>query len=387
VEYLSSPQKTLNTSYPLKIMVYRLNSIGRSLQMTVFGESHGEIVGVILDGCPAGLPLSSEDIQREVNKRRPGGDLSTTRVEMDKVELKSGVFRGYTTGAPICMVIRNLDVDSTVYEEFKFKPRPGHADYTAYVRYGGFNDYRGGGMFSGRMTAAYVMAGAVAKKLLSTIGVEVYAHTIQIGRVKFEGEVSLEKLRTRVYASRVRCVDEKVSEEMERVIMEAAAKSDSVGGVVEGLAFNVPAGLGDPLFGSLDGDIAHLMFNIPAVKAVEFGVGVKAAYMMGSEFNDQYIYRNGRVETLTNNSGGILGGLSNGMPIVVRVTFKPTPSIAKRQKTVDLLKREDTFIEIKGRYDPCVVPRAVPVVEACLAFVIADHCLTLGLIPKVFENA
>ncbi|MBS7612853.1 chorismate synthase, partial [Candidatus Bathyarchaeota archaeon] len=237
------------------------------------------------------------------------------------------------------------------------------------------------------MTVAYVMAGAVAKKLLSKIGVEVYAHTVQIGCVKLKREVNLEELKTKVYNSRVRCVDQKLSEEMERVILEAAAKSDSVGGVVEGLAFNVPAGLGDPLFGSIDGDIARLLFNIPAVKAVEFGAGVKAASMMGSEFNDQYVYRNGRVETLTNNSGGVLGGLSNGMPIVVRVSFKPTPSVAMRQKTIDLLKKENTFIEIKGRYDPCVVPRAVPVVEACLALVIADHCLTLGSIPKVFENA
>ncbi len=355
--------------------------------MTVFGESHGEVVGVILDGCPAGLTLSPEDIQKEVDKRRPSGELSTFRVEADRVEFKSGVFRGRTTGAPICMVVRNLDVDSTIYEEFRFKPRPGHADYPAFVRYGGFNDYRGGGIFSGRITVAYVMAGAIAKKLISKIGIEVYAHTVQIGRVKLEREVSLEELRTKVYSSRVRCVDPNVSEEMERVVLEAAAKSDSVGGVVEGLAFNVPAGLGDPLFGSIDGDIAHLLFNIPAVKAVEFGAGVKAASMMGSEFNDQYVYRDDKVETLTNNSGGVLGGLSNGMPIVVRAYFKPTPSIAKRQKTIDLFKKENTFIEIKGRHDPCVVPRAVPVVEACLAFAIADHCLTLGLIPKVFENA
>ncbi|MEM3104415.1 MAG: chorismate synthase [Candidatus Bathyarchaeia archaeon] len=368
-------------------MVHCLNSIGRSLVMTVFGESHGEVVGVVLDGCKAGLPLSPEDVQREVDKRRPSGELSTSRVEADRVEFKSGVFRGRTTGAPICMVVRNLDVDSTAYEEFKFKPRPCHADYPAYIRYGGFNDYRGGGVFSGRMTVAYVMAGAVAKKLLSMIGIQVYAHTVQIGHVKLEREVSLEELKTKVYTSRVRCVDQEVSKEMEQVILEVAAKSDSIGGVVEGLAFNVPVGLGDPLFGSLDRDIAQLLFNIPAVKAVEFGAGVRAAYMMGSEFNDQYVYRNGRVETITNNSGGILGGLSNGMPIVVRVTFKPTPSIPKRQKTVDLIRKEDTYIEIKGRHDPCIVPRVVPIVEACLAFVIADHCLTLGLIPKVFENA
>lgn len=361
-----------------------MNSIGRHLIMTCFGESHGRLVGVVLDGCPAGLPLKEEDIQRDLDKRRPGlSELYSSRAEADKVEIISGVFRGYTTGAPICMVVKNLDVDSSVYEEYRFKPRPGHADYPAYVRYGGFNDYRGGGMFSGRLTIAYVMSGAVAKKLLSTIGIEVYAHTVQIGPVKLDRKPTLEELRTKIYASPVRCVDREISEKMEAIIREVKSRGDSIGGVVEGLAFNVPPGLGDPLFGSLDGDLAHLLFNIPAVKGVEFGTGFKVAIMKGSEFNDQYVYRGDRVETLTNNSGGILGGLSNGMPISVRVAFKPTSSIAIRQRTVDLREKVDTFIEVKGRHDPCIVPRAVPVVEACIAFTLADHCIGLGLIPKV----
>lgn len=365
-------------------MGFSVNSIGRHLVMTCFGESHGEVVGVILDGCPAGLPLNKEDIQRELDKRRPGfSDLYSSRVEPDKVELISGVYRGYTTGAPICMVVKNLNVDSSIYEEYRFKPRPGHADYPAYVRYGGFNDYRGGGMFSGRLTTAYVMSGAVAKKLLSTVGIEVYAHTVQIGDVKLNRSPTLEELRTKVYASPVRCVDEEVSERMEAIIREVKSKGDSIGGIVEGLAFNVPPGLGDPLFGSLDGDLAHLLFNIPAVKGVEFGKGFEAASMRGSEFNDQYVYKDGKVVALTNNSGGILGGLSNGMPISVRVAFKPTPSIAIKQKTVDLSEKADTFIEVKGHHDPCIVPRAVPVVEACIAFTLADHCIGLGLIPKV----
>lgn len=361
-----------------------MNSVGRSLVMTVFGESHGELVGVILDGCPAGLPLTTEDVQIWLDRRRPGlTGVSTSRREPDRVEIKSGVFNGYTTGAPICMVVRNLDVDSTVYGELRSKPRPGHADYPAYVRYGGFNDYRGGGIFSGRITVSYVMAGAVARRLLSSLGIEVYAHTVQIGSVKLQRRPSIGELKTRVYSNPVRCVDPEVSKRMEELIMEVKAQGDSIGGVVEGLAFNVPPGLGEPLFGSLDGDIAHLLFNIPAVRAVEFGVGFKAALMKGSEFNDQYTYRDGRVETLTNNSGGILGGLSNGMPIVVRAVFKPTPSISVKQRTVDLSKKCDTFIEIKGRHDPCIVPRAVPVVESCIAFTLADHCLGLGLIPKV----
>lgn len=352
--------------------------------MTCFGESHGRVVGVILDGCPAGLPLKEDDIQRELDKRRPGfSELYSSRIEEDKVKLISGVFRGYTTGAPICMVVENLDVDSSVYEEYRFKPRPSHADYPAYVRYRGFNDYRGGGVFSGRLTIAYVMSGAVAKRLLSIVGIEVYAHTVQIGSVKLNRSPTLEELRTKVYVSPVRCVDEKTSKRMETVLREVKSKGDSIGGIVEGLAFNVPPGLGDPLFGSLDGDLAHFLFNIPAVKGVEFGVGFRAAMMRGSEFNDQYVYRDGKVVTLTNNSGGILGGLSNGMPISVRVAFKPTPSIAIRQRTVDLREKADTFIEVKGRHDPCIVPRAVPVVEACIAFTLADHCIGLGLIPKV----
>lgn len=352
--------------------------------MTCFGESHGRVVGVVLEGCPAGLPLREEDIQRELDKRRPGfSELYSSRTEVDRVEVVSGVFKGYTTGAPICMVVKNLDVDSSIYEEYRFKPRPSHADYPAYVRYGGFNDYRGGGMFSGRLTIAYVMSGAVAKKLLSTVGIEVYAHTVQIGPVELDRSPTVEELRTRVYANPVRCVDEKTSKRMEAVIREVKSRGDSIGGVVEGLAFNVPPGLGDPLFGSLDGDLAHLLFNIPAVKGVEFGAGFRAAMMKGSEFNDQYVYRDGRVMTLTNNSGGVLGGLSNGMPISVRVAFKPTPSIALRQRTVDLSEKADTFIEVRGRHDPCIVPRAVPVVEACIAFILADHCIGLGLIPKV----
>ncbi|MEM1507262.1 MAG: chorismate synthase [Candidatus Bathyarchaeia archaeon] len=363
------------------------NSIGKSLVLTCFGESHGFYIGAVLDGCPAGLPLSESDVQAEMDKRRPGlSDISTARREEDKVEIVSGVYRGYTTGAPICMIIRNKDIDSKPYETVMFKPRPGHADYTARVKYGGYNDPRGGGRFSGRITAAYVMAGAVAKKLLSLIGVEVLAHVVQIGRVRVEGEVPHNEIRKNVYSNPVRCAVPELAERMIEEILSAAREGDSVGGVVEGIALNVPAGLGEPIFDSLDADIAKMLFNIPAVKGVEFGAGFRLASMRGSEANDQYAIRDGKVVTLTNNAGGILGGISSGMPIKVRVAFKPTPSISKKQRTVNLETMNEEEMEVAGRHDPCIVPRAVPVVEACLAFVLADHALRAGKIPGIIKR-
>lgn len=363
------------------------NSIGKALVFTCFGESHGSCVGAIIDGCPAGLPLSESYIQAELDKRRPGlTEISSPRKEDDKVEILSGVYRGYTTGAPICMVVRNRDIDLKPYEMVIVKPRPGHADYTARVKYGGFNDPRGGGRFSGRMTVAYVMAGAVAKRILSLIGVEVLAHTVQIGSVMIEDEVPYDEIRRNVYSNPVRCAVPELANRMLEEILSAAKDGDSVGGVVEGIVLNAPAGLGEPIFDSLDADIAKILFNIPAVKGVEFGAGFKIASMRGSEANDQYAIINGKILTLTNNAGGIIGGISNGMPIKVRVAFKPTPSISKRQKTVNLEKMSEEEIEVAGRHDPCIVPRAVPVVEACLAFVIADHLLRAGLIPRVIKR-
>jgi len=360
------------------------NSIGRTLVLTCFGESHGPCVGAVIDGCPAGLPLTAEDIQTELNKRKPGQTaISTPRKEEDQVEIFSGTFNGFTTGAPICMIMRNRDVEPEAYEQIKHKPRPGHADYSAYMKYGGFSDYRGGGRFSGRVTASYVMAGAIAKKLLGFIGVEVLAHTVQIGKVKITKNVSFDEIRENVYENPVRCAVPEPAVLMEKEILKAAEEGDSVGGVVEGLALGVPVGLGEPVFDSLDSDIAKMLFNIPAVKGVEFGAGFKAASLKGSENNDEYALQKGKVVSLTNNAGGILGGISTGMPIVLRVAFKPTSSIAKRQKTVDLIKMEETEIELAGRHDPCVVPRAVPVVESCLAFVLADHAVRAGKIPRV----
>lgn len=355
------------------------NSIGKNFTVTVFGESHGWCVGAVVDGCPPGLPLSLEDVQRELDRRRPGlEEASTQRREEDRAEILSGVFKGCTTGAPICMVVWNKDVQSEVYEEFRRKPRPGHADYPVFVRYGGFNDYRGGGRFSARVTVGFVMAGAIAKKLLSTVRVEVLAHTVEIGGVGLKRQLSLDEIRSKVYMSPVRCADSEAAQLMEKAIHDAKAGGDSVGGIVECMALNLPVGVGDPIFDSLDAELAKILFCIPAVKGVEFGAGFQAARLRGSENNDQYMIREGRVVTLTNNAGGILGGLSTGMPLVTRVAFKPPSSIPKRQGTVDLETMTETTIEVKGRHDACVVPRAVPIVESTVAMVLADHLLRLG---------
>lgn len=362
------------------------NSIGKAFALTCFGESHGKCVGAVIDGCPAGLPLSEKDIQRELDKRRPGvSKVTTKRREEDIAEILSGIYKGFTTGAPICVMVWNRDVDSRPYELIKDKPRPGHADYTAHVRYGGFHDYRGGGRFSGRVTVAYTMAGAIAKKLLKTKNVEVLAHTIQIGSIRLLKEVTYEDIRKNVYQNSVRCAEAETANAMEAEVLKVAKEGDSLGGIVECVALGVPAGLGNPIFDSLDADLAKMLFNVPAVKGVEFGAGFQAASLRGSENNDQFAMEGNKVVTLTDNAGGVLGGLSTGMPIVMRVAFKPTPSIAVKQKTVDLVQKRNVEIKLAGRHDPCIVPRAVPVVESCVAMVLVDHAIRLEIIPTVLK--
>lgn len=357
------------------------NSLGKHFVMTCFGESHGQCIGVIIDGCPPGLSLSTGDIQAEIDKRRPvSNEISTSRKEEDNVEILSGVFNDYTTGAPICMLVWNKEFESKTYDEFRWKPRPGHADLPALIRYRNFNDYRGGGRFSGRITLAFVMAGAVAKKLLGKLGVEVLAHTYEIARIRLKERPTSDEIKNNVYRNIIRCANLVVARKMEKAVLNAKAEGDSVGGIVECSVFNLPAGIGDPIFDSLDADLAKILFDIPAVKGVEFGMGFGASRIKGSENNDQYTVKEGKIITLTNNAGGILGGLSTGMPITVRVGFKPTPSISKIQQTVDLQKLVETRLEIRGRHDTCVVPRAVPVVESAVAIVLVDHLLRHGLI-------
>jgi len=361
------------------------NSLGKQFTITSFGESHGRCVGIIIDGCPAGLPITEEDIQREVNKRKPGiGMIATARVEEDKVEFLSGIFNGHTTGAPVCLLIWNKDIDSSEYERIRFLPRPGHADYTAFMKYGGFNDFRGGGRFSGRITATFVMAGAIARKLLNLIGVEVLAHTIEIGGIKAKPR-GVDEIKENIDQNPLRCADLKAAEEMSRAIEKVKEEGDSIGGIIEGIALNVPVGLGEPVFDTLEGDLAKALFAIPAIKGVEFGSGFSAAGKRGSENNDPFTIKNGKIVTVTNNAGGILGGISNGMPIVVRVAIKPTSSIAKSQETVNLKNMESASLEVKGRHDVCIVPRAVAVVESMMAVTLCDFAMRAGLIPEVIK--
>jgi len=361
------------------------NSLGKLFVVTSFGESHGKCVGTVIDGCPAGLALNVEDVQKEVDRRKASTSAgSTGRREEDKVEIISGIFNNTTTGAPICLIIWNRDVDSSEYEKTRFIPRPGHADYTAHMKYGGFNDYRGGGRFSGRITAGHVMAGAVARKLLGLIGIDVLAHTVQIGEIK-AGKVSTDKIRDDAVNSPVGCADANASGKMVNLIQKVAGQGDSVGGIIEVLALNVPVGLGEPVFATLEGALAAAFFSIPAVKGVEFGSGFLCTEKKGSENNDPFIIENNRIVTKTNNSGGVLGGISNGMPVIARIAVKPTASIAQNQQSVDMKTLQNSDIAVRGRHDACIVPRAVPVAEAMMAITLCDLAMRAGLIPEVIK--
>jgi len=353
--------------------------------VSIFGESHGPCIGAVISGCPSGLSLLEADVQKDVDKRRPGtGAAATSRREADMVEILSGVDGGRTTGAPISLIVRNEDVRDSDYNNFKDKLRPGHADYTAWIKYGGFNDRRGGGQFSGRITVAFVMAGAIAKKLLERLNVEIVAHTVEIGGIRAKTQ-GFEVIRKNSAADPLRCADPVASTKMNELITTTREAGDSLGGIIEGIAINVPAGLGEPVFDSLDGDLAKALFAIPAVKAVEFGAGFAAALLKGSENNDPFILQDDKIVTITNNAGGVLGGISTGMPLVVRVAVKPTPSIAIEQATVDIGKMANTTIRVGGRHDVCIVPRAVPVVEAMMSITLCDFAFQAGLIPRVLK--
>jgi chorismate synthase len=361
------------------------NSFGELFRITSFGESHGRCIGVVIDGCPAGLLLEAADIQKEVDKRKPSaGSGQTARAEADRVEVLSGVFNGHTTGAPIGLLVWNQDTDSSAYERTKDLPRPGHADYTAFMKYGGFNDYRGGGRFSGRVTVGLVMAGAVAKKLLNLLSIQAAAYTLEIGGVKAEVGSFSDIIRS-IDQNPLRCPDAKAAQSMSGLIEKAAQDGDSLGGIVEAQAVNLPAGLGEPYFDTLEGQIAKALFVIPAVKGVEFGAGFSSAAQRGSQNNDPFKVENNRVATSGNNAGGILGGISSGMPLVVRAAVKPTPSIPQKQATVNMQTMSNTDIEIRGRHDVCIVPRAAVVVEAMLAVTLCDFVLRAGLLGRVIK--
>ncbi|OYT55103.1 MAG: chorismate synthase [Candidatus Altiarchaeales archaeon ex4484_2] len=362
------------------------NSFGRCLRMTAWGESHQKAVGVVLDGLPSGLKLKLEEIQEEVDLRRPGqSEISTPRKEEDRVEILSGLFQGKTTGSPLSMLVYNRDVDSKPYEKIKNIMRPGHADYTYRLKYG-FHDYRGGGRSSGRETVSRVMAGAVAKKLLKHPGIKVIAHTTQIADVSLEKTPSIKEIERNSRSNPVRCSDPETADLMMKRIQEIAGAGDSSGGIVDVVALGVPPGLGDPVYNKLDAVLAKALISIPAVKGVEFGAGFKSPDMRGSQMNDPYRITNGKVVFESNNSGGILGGISTGMPLIARIAVKPTSSISVKQKTVDVGRMEEVDLGIEGRHDPNITPRVVPVAEAMTAFVLADYCIAGGLIPPRFPK-
>ena len=352
------------------------NNFGTIFRITTWGESHGRAVGVVVDGCPAGLALSAQDIQKELDRRRPGQSrASTARQEADRVEILSGIFEGNTTGTPISLLIWNKDADSSAYDLLRDKPRPGHADYAYQMKYG-LRDHRGGGRASARETVGRVAAGAVAKKLLATEGIEVVAYVTELGGIVADiASSNLLELRNRAESNTVRCPDHAAAERMLERLDAVRREGDSLGGVVVVTAVGVPAGLGEPVFDKLDGDLAKALMSIGAVKAVEIGAGRECAGMRGSEMNDPLFMREGRINFESNHAGGILGGISTGGPIVCTIAVKPTPSIARRQNTVDLACGETAEIEIKGRHDPAIPPRIVPVAEAMVALVLADYLL------------
>ncbi|MDK2463257.1 MAG: chorismate synthase [Candidatus Korarchaeota archaeon] len=350
--------------------------IGRAFRLSLFGESHGRCVGALVEGCPPGVPFDEGLVRADLDRRRPGSaPLVSQRSEPDEFEVLSGVYRGRTTGGPVVMVVWNIDVDSTPYESVDRVPRPGHADYTAKVKYMGFGDPRGGGHLSGRMTAGLVMAGSLAKMVLRVLGVSVAAHLVQVGGVRLDREVEPGEI-LRAASSGLWCADPSAARLMEEEILRARYEGDSVGGIVEAVATGVPVGLGEPLLEGLEGEVARLILAIPAAKGVEFGAGFRLAPMRGSEANDQFaVSPNGTLTRLSNNAGGVEGGISNGMPLRLRVAFKPTPSIPRSQRSVDLEEMREVELRVSGRHDPCVAVRAVPAVEAALAVALADHTL------------
>ena len=355
------------------------NSIGEKFQITTFGSSHGKAVGAIVDGCPANLELTQQDIQKELDKRKPGtSSVTTPRKEDDEVQILSGIFEGKTDGTPITGIVFNKNQKSKDYSMFKSTPRPSHGDYGWMMKYGNY-DYNGGGRGSGRVTIGHVIGGAIAKKLLETQNIEIISHVTQIGDIKAKPQ-DFNVIKENIEKNPVRCGDLEAAAEMEELILAKKQEGDSIGGIVETIAVNVPAGLGEPVFERLDGDLARILMNIGAVKGVEIGLGFDAAKHTGSEINDNYKIEDGKITTKTNNSGGIIGGMSNGMPIVSKIAIKPTPSISKCQDSVDLEKMENKKIEIKGRHDPCICPRVTVVAESSTAIVLADHMIRSGFI-------
>ena len=347
------------------------NTFGNALTVTLFGESHGEAIGAVLDGISSGIRIDYEYINNKLEQRRPFGNISTARVEKDQYKIISGVFNGYTTGSPLCVVIPNENVNSKAYADFREVPRPSHADYTANVKYRGFQDYRGGGHFSGRVTVALVCVGAILECALEKIGVYIGSHISYLKGISDKPLQGVEDIKT-INQAKFPVLDEQAKEKMLQIIQDASSKGDSVGGVLETCVHGLPAGVGEPWFDSLESMLSHALFSIPAVKGVEFGKGFCFADLYGSQANDAFYTDSEKVYTSTNNNGGINGGISNGMPLVFRSVIKPTPSIFMEQDSVNLNSLKNQKISIKGRHDPAIIHRGRAVVDAMTAITLAD---------------
>ena len=358
---------------------------GKNIKMTIFGQSHSPAIGMTLEGIPAGKKIDFDRLSAFMARRAPGKNAySTPRKEADMPEFVSGVVGNVTCGTPITAIIRNTNTRSSDYDILKNIPRPGHADYTGFIKYGEDRDYTGGGHFSGRLTAPMCIAGGILMQLLEEEGIYIYSHIASIGGISDEGsllddiiypeqnETENNTLRNKIAEKDFPVISDAQGEKMKSFITEKKAEGDSVGGVIECCVIGIPAGIGDPMFDGMENRIAQAVFGIPAVKGLEFGNGFEAATLTGSQNNDEFCIKDGKIETITNNCGGILGGITNGMPLIFRAAIKPTPSIAKEQKSIKLDSMEETTLVVPGRHDPCIVPRAVPVIEAAAALAIYD---------------
>lgn len=365
---------------------------GDSLRVSIFGQSHSPAIGCSVDGLPAGIPVDLDRLRAFLDRRAPGSsDTSTTRREADAVEFIAGITEGHTNGAPIAAIIRNRDMRSSDYSELRRVPRPGHADWTAAIKYGEHRDVTGGGHFSGRLTAPLCIAGGIALQALETRGIKIAAHIAQLGPEPITDEalnpMELDEAQLdAIAANPLPCIDASAARRMHEAILRAKSELDSLGAVIECVAYNVPAGLGDPMFDGMESRIARIAFGIPGVKGVEFGEGFGATLMRGSEHNDPFCMQDGHPHTATNHAGGILGGITCGTPLIWRMAVKPTPSIGKPQRSVDLDAHRDTELTVRGRHDPCIAPRAVPVAEAACACAILDAMLTSAGTQRILSG-
>ncbi len=352
------------------------NTFGTNLSFTLFGESHGPAIGITIDGLPAGFAIDVDRIQADLEKRKPKGKISTQRREKDEIQILSGFFEGYTTGSPLTLLFENADTRSKDYHVNEGRLRPGHADFTAYEKYMGFQDYRGGGHFSGRLTTCIVAAGSICAQILEANGILIGSHIEQLYDVRDDlFSFHFDTLRRQIEAMNQKdfaVLDDSKEEEMIQVIEAAASEGDSVGGILESAIIGLPTGLGEPFFDSVESILSHLLFSIPAVKGVSFGLGFEFAQLKGSQANDDFVMKEGNIKTATNHNAGINGGITNGMPIIIHTVIKPTPSIYKEQDSVDYKTKEAVTLQIEGRHDPCILHRARIVVDSILAFGILD---------------